>query len=205
MDSEYLKASSYFVRLQNPNPSRPRAKRSLLRWPKCAQSPNPSSSVRGCTAIAETTSGVSTAVELPRLKLHRLVAEFRSLPAPVDRVKRLLDYASRLAPLADADRVPESRVAGCTAQVWLAVRMDGEGRMQFAADSDSEIAKGFCSCLIGVLDGAAPEEVLGLRADDLEALNVGLPGRTKSRVNTWHNVLMSMQQRTKAIGDCAGD
>lgn len=83
--------------------------------------------------------------------------------------------------------------------------MDGEGRMQFAADSDSEIAKGFCSCLIGVLDGAAPEEVLGLRADDLEALNVGLPGRTKSRVNTWHNVLMSMQQRTKAIGDCAGD
>lgn len=192
-------ASSHFLRIPSqllPNPNaNPNPSRSFLRATKCAQNPNPS-----CAAIAETTSSsAATAAELPRKKICLLVAEFRSLPKPVERVKRLLDYAGILPPLADSDRVPESQVTGCTAQVWLVVRMDGEGRMRFAADSDSEIAKGFCSCLIGVLDGAEPEEVLRLRMEELEALNVGLPGRVQSRVNTWHNVLISMQKRTKAM------
>lgn len=92
-----------------------------------------------------------------------------------------------------------NRVMGCTAQVWLEVTMDEEGRMRFAADSDSEITKGFCSCLIWVLDRAAPEEVLALKTDDLAALNIGLPAVGHSRVNTWHNVLVGMQKRTKAL------
>lgn len=88
---------------------------------------------------------------------------------------------------------------GCTAQVWLEAKMDVEGRMRFMADSDSEITRGFCSCLVWVLDGSAPEEVLKLKTEDLAALNVGLPGGAQSRVNTWHNVLISMQKRTKAL------
>lgn len=71
--------------------------------------------------------------------------------------------------------------------------------MRFWADSDSEITKGFCACLVSVLDGAAPEEVLGLKTEDLAALNVGLPGGARSRVNTWHNVLVSMQKRTRSL------
>lgn len=114
-------------------------------------------------------------------------------------MKRLLHYASMLPPLEESARVAGNRVMGCTAQVWLEVKMDGEGRMRFAADSDSEITKGFCSCLIWVLDGAAPEEVLALKTDDLAALNVGLPGAGHSRVNTWHNVLIGMHKRTKAL------
>ncbi|KAJ8615490.1 hypothetical protein MRB53_034862 [Persea americana] len=172
-------ASSHILRipsqlLQNPNPN---PSRSFLRAPKCAQNPNPI-----CAAIAETTSSSSaTAPELPRKKICRLVAEFRSLPKPVERVKRLLHYAGILPPLADSDRVPESRVTGCTAQVWLVVSMDGEGRMRFAADSDSEIAKGFCSCLIGVLDGAEPEEVLRLRMEELEARGRRRSSRRETR------------------------
>lgn len=137
--------------------------------------------------------------ELASCKLGRLISEFRTLEEPVDRVKRLLHYASVLPPLEESARVAGNRVMGCTAQVWLEVKMDGEGRMRFAADSDSEITKGFCSCLIWVLDGAAPEEVLALKTDDLAALNVGLPGAGHSRVNTWHNVLIGMHKRTKAL------
>lgn len=79
--------------------------------------------------------------------------------------------------------------------------MDADGKMRFMADSDSEITKGFCSCLISVLDGAMPEEVLGLKTEDLGDLNVaGLHGgKVDSRVNTWHNVLISMQKRTKVL------
>ncbi|KAF6174813.1 hypothetical protein GIB67_015990 [Kingdonia uniflora] len=69
--------------------------------------------------------------------------------------------------------------------------------MRFSTDSDSEIIKGFCSCLVWILDGAYPDKVMGLKIENLSALNVGLHGRSHSRVNTWHNVLISMQKRTK--------
>lgn len=79
--------------------------------------------------------------------------------------------------------------------------MDGNGVMRFRVDSDSEITKGFCSCLIWLLDGAQAHEVLSVETDDLIEMNVGLPSRGNSRVNTWHNVLISMQRRTKTLVD----
>lgn len=149
-----------------------------------------------CFTDTETPLGTS---DLADGKLRRLVSEFKSLPEPIDRVKRLLYYAARLPPLGESARVPANRVTGCTAQVWLDVRMDEFGRIRFGADSDSEITKGFCSCLISVLDGAVPEEILKVKTDDLAEMNVGLPGKARSRVNTWHNVLISMHKRTKAL------
>lgn len=132
-------------------------------------------------------------------KVQILALEFRSLSEPIDRVKRLLHYASILPPLSDSAKVQENRVMGCTTQVWLEVRMDKRGSMRFRVDSDSEITKGFCSCLLWLLDGAEPEEILSVTAEDLADMNVGLPKKGRSRVNTWHNVLFSMQNRTQ---DC---
>ncbi|KAA0061053.1 sufE-like protein 2 [Cucumis melo var. makuwa] len=137
--------------------------------------------------------------ELVADKLRRLVLEFESLLEPIDRVKRLLHYAAILGSSDKAIRIPENRVRGCAAQVWLDVKIDEFDRMRFKADSDSEIAKGYCSCLIWMLEGAEPWEVLNVRSDDLEAVNVGLHGKATSRVNTWQNVLMSMQMRTNTL------
>uniref|UniRef100_A0A5B7B838 Fe-S metabolism associated domain-containing protein n=1 Tax=Davidia involucrata TaxID=16924 RepID=A0A5B7B838_DAVIN len=132
-------------------------------------------------------------------KLQSLVSEFKSLSEPIDRVKRLLHYATLLPPFDESARVQANRVMGCTTQVWLEARMDANGVMRFRADSDSEITKGFCSCLMWLLDGAAPEEVLEVKTVDLADMNVGLFGRAHSRVNTWHNVLICMHKRTKAL------
>ncbi|KAK6930935.1 Fe-S metabolism associated domain, SufE-like [Dillenia turbinata] len=134
-------------------------------------------------------------------KLEQLVSEFRSLTEPVDRVKRLLHYATLLTPFDDSARIPANRVSGCTAQVWLEVKIDEFEKMRFLADSDSEITKGFCSCLIWLLDGASPEEVLNVKTEDLRDLNVGLNGRaqSRSRVNPWHNVLIGMKKKTKDL------
>ncbi|KAK1433866.1 hypothetical protein QVD17_10784 [Tagetes erecta] len=134
-------------------------------------------------------------------KLQTLATEFRSVPDPIERVKLVLHYAKLLPEFDELLKVSTNRVMGCTAQVWLDVRMDDDGTMRFLADSDSEMTKGLCSCLISVVDGATPEEVLGLKIEDLGDLCVvGLYGvKVDSRVNTWHNVLISMQKRTKAI------
>ena len=76
-------------------------------------------------------------------RLQLLASEFRSLTEPIDRVKRLLDYAAVLPALEESARVPANKVTGCTTQVWLEVMMDDRGKMRFRADSDSEIQKGF--------------------------------------------------------------
>ncbi|XP_071696389.1 sufE-like protein 2, chloroplastic [Rutidosis leptorrhynchoides] len=133
-------------------------------------------------------------------KLQILISEFKSLPEPIDRVKRLLHYANLLPPFDESRKIESNRVTGCTAQVWLDVMMDDNGKMRFIVDSDSEITKGFCYCLIWLLDGGSAIEVIEIRVDDLREMNVGiLPIRASSRVNTWHNVLISMQRRTRDL------
>lgn len=114
-------------------------------------------------------------------------------------MKRLLHYAGLMAPMEEVTRVDANRVMGCTARVWVEVRIDAEGKVRLAADSDSEITRGFCACLVSVLDGSEPEEVLEVKTDDLLALNVGFPSTSRSRVNTWHNVLVTMQKRVKQL------
>ncbi|KAM0059423.1 putative Fe-S metabolism associated domain, SufE [Helianthus debilis subsp. tardiflorus] len=133
-------------------------------------------------------------------KQNILVSEFKSLPEPIDRVKRLIHYASLLPEVEQSCKVEANRVTGCTAQVWLEVVMEADGTMRFRVDSDSEITKGFCYCLVWLLDGAAAGEVVEVRVDDLSEMNVGvLPVRVSSRVITWHNVLLSMQTRTRDL------
>ncbi|XP_058781573.1 sufE-like protein 2, chloroplastic [Vicia villosa] len=133
-------------------------------------------------------------------KLNGLASEFSSLSEPIDRVKRLLHYASLLPPLDRSDRVPENRVSGCSTEIWVVARMDSRRKMRFKADSDSEISKGFCWCLVWMLDGAEPEEVLTVENDDLMRMNLGLNNvKSRSRINTWHNVFFAMQKATQDL------
>ncbi|XWS34705.1 hypothetical protein CRYUN_Cryun21dG0060700 [Craigia yunnanensis] len=183
----------------------PNSKKIQLKLPRvnkskflCKSGSNKLFAVSSCSTTIETPletrykQGVSDKVQL-------LVSEFKSLTEPIDRVKRLLHYAAMLAPFDESARVPENRVKGCTTQVWLDSRIDKNGKVRFRADSDSEITKGFCSCLIWMMDDADPEEVVGVRAEDLVVLNVGVHGKAQSRVNTWQNVLISMRDRTEAL------
>ncbi|KAI9125079.1 hypothetical protein K1719_003695 [Acacia pycnantha] len=115
-------------------------------------------------------------------KVNLLTSEFKSISKPIDRVKRLLHFTALLPPLEESVRVLENRVTGCATQVWEIAMMDELGRMRFKADSDSEISKGFCWCLIWMLDGAKPEEVLTVASKDLAEMNVGLHVKAHSRV-----------------------
>ncbi|KAL9155578.1 hypothetical protein ABFS82_09G012900 [Erythranthe guttata] len=215
-------SSSFFSNPANPKSSHNRkpASPSIIR---CVNSQNPHLNypyhlkpIAGtppfsCSAVTShhhpNTSGsdnLTAAAATAKAKLQLLIQEFQSLTDPVERVKRLLHYAQLLPPFEDSSKSTDTRVPGCTAQVWLHVELDSGNKVRFLADSDSEITKGFCACLVTVLDGATPDEVLALRTDDLVALNVvGLNerrvGYSSNRANTWHNVLMSMQKRIKSL------
>ncbi|KAK3006062.1 hypothetical protein RJ639_016294 [Escallonia herrerae] len=197
---------SFFSKSPNPNPNFtkfPPFSFKLLKPIRCIQRPNSNLNsinpgrVFSCRAVTSTPSPVT---DRSSARLQVLVTEFQSLAEPIDRVKRLLHYAAQLPPFDESLKTSENRVMGCTAQVWLDVRMDDEGRVRFAADSDSEITRGFCACLVRVLDGTAAEEVVGVKPEELAALSVvGVGGMGSSRANTWHNVLISMQKRTRAL------
>ncbi|KZV34760.1 quinolinate synthase, chloroplastic-like [Dorcoceras hygrometricum] len=199
-----------FSHLSNPTPAYP-----VIR---CFHSQNPcrnsvyplkrtSRTPLHCSAVTTQASergnptSTSTSAEA---KLRVLSEELQSLSEPVDRVKRLLQYAELLPSFEDSLKTTENRVPGCTARVWIHVELDTGNMIRLFADSDSEITKGYCACLVWVLDGAAPEEILAVKTEDLAPLSVvGLNGKgrfySSSRANTWHNVLMSMQKRTKAL------
>ncbi|KAJ8748033.1 hypothetical protein K2173_011854 [Erythroxylum novogranatense] len=134
-----------------------------------------------CSAV---TFSPTPATEFVPSKLNQLIIEFQSISQPIDRVKRLLQYANLLPAFPDSSRVDSNRVMGCTAQVWLEASLDQHGKMRFWADSDSEVTRGFCACLIWVLDGATPEEVLSVKTEDLTTFNVGLTGGERMRKRT---------------------
>jgi quinolinate synthase len=136
----------------------------------------------------------------PRLRLRLLAEEFRALPSDADRARRLLSLAAALPRLPEPDRAQGNRVMGCVARVWLVARCNASTgwRMWFSADSDSDLSRGYCACLVAALDGAKPEDVLAVDPADPDLAPLGA-GTTAawSRASTWHNVLVGMQKRAR--------
>lgn len=141
----------------------------------------------------------------PSVKLMNLVSDLQAIRDVKERTGKLLQYGSRLPLFPDSLRISENRVMGCTAQVWLTAELGEDGNMRFAADSDSEITKGFCAVLIETLNGARPQDVVAVPLETLAGMGVGIFGGTPSRANSWYNVLVTMQKKTEmALAQCEG-
>ena len=114
--------------------------------------------------------------------LAELVEEFDLLGDWEGRIEYVIELGKGLAPLPEADRIEAHKVPGCAAQVWLAVRREGD-RLSFAADSDSALSKGNIALLLRLYSDRTPAEILGF--DARAALDrLGLPSAlTRQRAN----------------------
>lgn len=114
--------------------------------------------------------------------LAELIEEFDLLGDWEGRIEYVIDLGKDLEPLPEADRVEANKVPGCAAQVWLAVRHEGE-RLSFLADSDSALSKGNIALLLRLYSNRTPVEILGF--DARAALDrLGLPSAlTRQRAN----------------------
>ena len=114
--------------------------------------------------------------------LAELAEEFDLLGDWESRIGYVIDLGRELPPLPEADRTEANKVPGCPAQVWLAVRRDGD-RLDFAADSDSALSKGNIALLLRLYSGRTPAEILAF--DARAALDrLGLPSAlTRQRAN----------------------
>jgi len=116
------------------------------------------------------------------------------------RIEYVIELGKDLAPLDAADRIEANKVPGCAAQVWLAVHPADDGRLWFAADSDSALSKGNIALLLKLYSGRTPAEILAF--DARAALDrLGLPAAlTRQRANGLNSMVRRIREAALAAG-----
>lgn len=91
--------------------------------------------------------------------IAEIESDFSMFDEWVDKYAYLIDLGKSL-PLIDAKYKDEDHlIRGCQSQVWLAARLNDQGRIEFTADSDAIITKGIISLLVRVLSGQTPQDI----------------------------------------------
>ena len=110
----------------------------------------------------------------------------------MDRYAYIIDLGNSLPPIAEEYKTPQNLIEGCQSRVWLHADMNGDGRVEFTADSDAIIVKGIISMLIEVLSGHAPKEIL-----DADLYFIDRIGLSEHLSPTRSNGLLAMVKQIK--------
>jgi cysteine desulfuration protein SufE len=130
--------------------------------------------------------------------VEKIIQRFRRLRDPKQRYEQLILYGQKLSPFPEADKIPANKVQGCVSQVYVTARLDEQGKVQFAGDSDALISKGFVGLLVAALNGLSPEEVAQISPDFIQETGL-VASLTPSRANGFLNVFKTMQQKAKLL------
>lgn len=113
-----------------------------------------------------------------------------------DRYAYVIDLGRELEPLEDEEKTDATKVRGCSSQVWMVSRLDGDPPVvTLRGDSDAHIVKGLIAILLMLYSGKTPEEILKIDAKAILG-DLGLEAHlSPMRTNGLH----SMVERIRAI------
>ena len=94
---------------------------------------------------------------------EELVEDFEFLEDWEDRYRHVIDQGKSMNPLAEALRVPATKVDGCASQVWLHASFE-DGKLHFDGASDAMIVSGLIAVLRTLYNGLSPVDVLAVDA-----------------------------------------
>lgn len=94
---------------------------------------------------------------------EELVEDFEFLEDWEDRYRHVIDEGKAMEPLAEALRVPATKVDGCASQVWLHITLE-DGRLHFDGASDAMIVSGLIAVLRRLYNGLTLSEVIAVDA-----------------------------------------
>ena len=105
-------------------------------------------------------------------RVQELIDNFSFLDDWEDRFRYLIDLGRKLPPMDEALKTEETKVRGCTSQVWIVgTTQPGDGSpasggttLHFVADSDAHIVKGLIAVLLEIYNGRTAEEILAVGA-----------------------------------------
>lgn len=96
-------------------------------------------------------------------QFEELVEDFEFLEDWEDRYRHVIDQGKSMDALAEALRVPATKVDGCASQVWLHAEMK-DGKLHFDGASDAMIVSGLIAVLRTLYNGLTPQQVLAVDA-----------------------------------------
>lgn len=79
-----------------------------------------------------------------------------------DRYRHVIELGKAMPAMAEAVKVPATKVEGCASQVWILPRIEGTGpaaRFDFEGDSDAMIVRGLIAVLHALYAGLSVAEV----------------------------------------------
>jgi cysteine desulfuration protein SufE len=94
---------------------------------------------------------------------EELVEDFEFLDDWEDRYRLVIEEGKGMPPLADALKVPATKVDGCASQVWLHLSTEN-GIMHFDGESDAMIVNGLIAVLRRLYNGVPIAEVAAIDA-----------------------------------------
>ncbi len=98
------------------------------------------------------------------MTIEELVENFELFDDWEDRYAYLMDLGKQMPPMNDEDKIEDNRVKGCQATVWLKADVEPSNppRINFVADSNSQIVKGLVSMLRLMYSGKSANEILDI-------------------------------------------
>ncbi len=96
-----------------------------------------------------------------QLTAAQLIDEFEMFDDWNDRFQYIIELGDQLDPFPEEHRLESNLVQGCQSNVWLVADVvpGDPPRVEFHADSDSQIVRGLIAILVMLLSGKSPEEI----------------------------------------------
>lgn len=83
----------------------------------------------------------------------------------------IMELGQNLPDFPEEARTEDNLISGCQSKVWLTTSFE-DGKVQFLADSNTDITKGLISLLIRVLSDRTPDEILNADLDFVEKIGM---------------------------------
>lgn len=99
-------------------------------------------------------------MEQAKNRIATLISQFNELGPWEERYKSLIEMGKALPPMDVTLQTEDNKIKGCQSQVWLAVSLNADKTLHFAADSDALIVKGLVALVLAVYQDLAPAEIL---------------------------------------------
>ena len=133
--------------------------------------------------------------ELLQQRQEEIAEEFEFFEDWMERYEHIIELGKELDPIAEADKLDEHLIRGCQSRVWLLAAKDGDGNVQFRADSDAIITKGLAALMVRAFSGLPPAVIV--QGDLWFIEKIGLDAHLSP---TRANGLRSMVQQMKHYG-----
>ena len=133
------------------------------------------------------------------MTIDELIENFELLEDWDDRYAYLMELGNKMPKLPESEMIEENRVKGCQATVWLkeTVQVGPPRRIEFLADSNSQIVKGLVAMLRLLYSGKTDQEIL--RTDAKETFRrLGLDRHLSPTRSTGLN---AMVQRIRTLAE----